>query len=109
MLLARRGFMSYRTACDAKATLPKWRGVTDVKPRVTRRNVTTRWSHTASAARKSELPIVDLTFERRASRIAPGRLVRKPDADSELLQCVLVGRSFPTCYCGNANDFSDCT
>jgi hypothetical protein len=27
----------------------------------------------------------------------------------ELLQCVLVGRSFPTCYCGNANDFSDCT
>ncbi len=27
----------------------------------------------------------------------------------ELLQCVLVARTFPTCYCGNAKDFSDCT
>ena len=82
MLLARRSFTSYRTACDAKATLPKWRGVTDVKPRVTRRNVTTRWSHHRFRCTQVELPIVDLTFERRASRIDPGRLVRKPDADA---------------------------
>ena len=65
-----------------KAALPKWRGVTDVKPRVTRRNVTTRWSHHRFRCTQVELPIVDLTIERRASRIASGRLVRKPDADA---------------------------
>lgn len=92
-----------------KAALPKWRGVTDVKPRVTRRNVTTRWSHDRFRCTQVELRIVDLTFERWASRIDPGRRGASPMLTLELLQCVLVARTFPTCYCGNANDFSDCS
>ena len=50
-----------------KAALPKWRGVTDVKPRVTRRNVTTRWSHDRFRCTQIEVRIVDLTVEGRAN------------------------------------------
>ena len=109
MLLARRSFTSYRTACDAKATLPKWRGVTDVKPRVTRRNVTTRWSHHRFRCTQVELRIVDSILSAGLRESLLAGWCASPMLTLELLQCVLVGRSFPTCYCGNANDFSDCT